>query len=158
MMYAFILIPLTGAFLWRIRGGLLNSIFGRENPYGMNDTFVRIIWAVGMTGLLYAFHPLPLWREAALLLSLFVSSVVGWYNLPLLPRHIGTVLGLSLDGLVRFALAALALLSPWPMLAGVLLGPSYWLAARFPAKPGSWEFWGEWLYGAVVGFCLALVV
>lgn len=161
-----IILALLGAFLWRLRGGLLNSITGKANWLGFNDTVVRGIWSVGMAWAFWFAHPsyhwlgahwhMPFWLgHGVLALALFAgTTLVGWFGAALLPTRFRDVALLSLSGILRMAPVALVLASPWPLLAGVLFGPAYWLGARIPQKPGGWDFWGEWITGAVIGACL----
>ena len=178
-----LILALLGAFLWRLRGGLLNDLTGRENfpvlgiPF--NDTVVRIIWSLGMGGAFWLLHPTHAWlgeyltvklwaghgiygfaiwwvEHSLLCLALFAGTTIGWFGADLIPPETDWLDRplLSLDGLARMAPVALVLLSPWPLLAGLLFGPAYWLGARLPQKPGGWDFWGEWITGAVIGACL----
>jgi hypothetical protein len=148
-----ILMAVLGAFLWRVRGGLLNSIFGRPNPFGLNDTAVRIIWAIGMALPLRLMDG-PSWGIAALPITLFLGTVdVGWFGAALYPTAFRDIALLTASGLVRMSLVAAALLSPGPLLAGLLCGPAYWLAGKLP-HPRAWMFWGEWLFGALIGASL----
>lgn len=165
---------LLGSLLWRVRGGLLNSLTGKENWLGIfNDTTVRVIWSVGMGwafwlthyGYHWAFegwavaHGVPVRVGAGLTgLALFAgTTIVGWFGADLMPSRIRNVALLSLSGVLRMAFVALVLASPWPLLAGVLFGPAYWLGAKIPQKPGGWNFWGEWFCGAVIGACLGVM-
>ena len=148
---------LLGAILWRVRGGLLNSITGKANWMGFNDTVVRGIWSVGMAGAFWLLHPLPYWRAGLLVAALFAgTTVIGWFGAALLPVRFRDVALLSLSGVLRMAFVAVVLFSPWPLLAGLLFGPAYWLGARIPQKPGGWDFWGEFICGAVLGACLVV--
>jgi hypothetical protein len=151
-----LLVPL-GAFLWRLRGGLLNDLTGQANWMGCNDTVVRLIWSLGMAGVFWLFRMLPLWHAGLLAAALFAgTTIIGWFGAALLPARWRDVLLLSLSGTLRIAFVAVALLSPWPLFAGVLCGPVYWLAAKLPS-PQPWMFWGEWFFGATIGASLCLV-
>lgn len=166
-----LLLPILGAFLWRIRGGLINNMTGQQNWHGMNDTAVRCCWSFGMGGLYWLTHPGAHWlgeRAAAahgipgwagvllLILALFLgTAAIGWFHAKLYPTHWRSVGLLSLSGVLRMAFPAALLLSPWLLVAGALCGPTYWLAGRLP-HPKPWEFWGEWMFGAVIGAALAL--
>lgn len=175
-----ILLVIMGAFLWRIRGGLLNSITGKENWHGFNDTVVRMLWSCGMAALFWLAHPSAPWLGhhflagiwaanglhgfsawcggyTLLALALFAgTTVIGWMHAELYPKSWRDIWLLSLSGSLRMAFVAVALLSPWPLIAGALCGPIYWVGSRIPQKPGSWQFWQEWLFGALVGASLAV--
>ncbi len=153
---AWLLVPL-GAILWRLRGGLLNNLTGHTNWLGFNDTVVRVIYSFGLAaayGLLTGWT----WHTPALAVALFAGcTIVGWFGAQLYPvrwRDIGL---LSLSGGLRMAFVAAALLSPWPLLAGLLCGPIYWLAGRIP-QPWGWGFWQEWLFGGAIGAALAATI
>ncbi len=147
---------LAGAFFWRLRGGLLNDLTGRANWMGFNDTVVRLIWSVGMAGAFWTADPLEYWRIGILAVALFAgTTLVGWFGAALYPAKWHDIRLLSLSGTLRMAFVAAALLSPWPLLAGVLCGPTYWLASKLP-RPHGWMFWGEWFFGAVIGGALCL--
>jgi hypothetical protein len=154
---AWVLIPLA-ALLWRVRGGLLNAIVGHPNPGGLNDTAVRAIFSAGLAiayGLLAGWH----WHAAALAAGLFAAcTVFGWYGASLCPTRWHDIGLLSLSGLLRMSFVALALLSPWPLVAGILCGPIYWLGSKIPQTPGGWDFWQEWLFGAAIGLSLAAAI
>ena len=164
-----IVLALLGAILWRLRGGLLNGLTGKKNWMGFNDTVVREIWSFGMAGAFWLMHPHAHWLGSPwhlstnlcgffLMVVLFNTSTIGWFGAQLIPPAADwrDALKLSFDGLMRMAPVALLLLSPWPIVAGVLFGLAYWLGARLPQKPGSWDFWGEWFCGATIGACLAV--
>ncbi|MDE3023008.1 MAG: hypothetical protein KGI54_14310 [Pseudomonadota bacterium] len=168
-----IILMLLGAFLWRLRGGILNSLTGKVNWLGFNDTAVRLIWSVGMSGAFWLLHPsahwigegwllahgIPAWCGVILLVAaLFAgTTVVGWFGAALLPTRLRDVALLSLSGILRMGPVALVLLSPLLLLAGLLFGPAYWLGARISQRPGGWDFWGEWITGAVIGACLGAI-
>lgn len=164
------ILALLGAFLWRLRGGLLNDLTGRENypvlgiPF--NDTVVRIIWSVGMAAAFWMLHPsanwlgkelilkhqLPVWGGFIVLgLALFADTTdVGWFGAALLPTRWRDVGLLSFSGFLRSVAVAAALTSGWPLLAGLLFGPAYWLGSKIPRwRP--WMVWGEIICGAVFG-------
>ncbi|HTQ70636.1 MAG TPA: hypothetical protein VMH92_03980 [Acidocella sp.] len=158
---AWILIPLA-AFLWRLRGGLLNSITGTANykigPLTFNDTTVRIIYSLGLAvayGVLTAWT----WHVAAMAVALFAGCTVwGWFGAALFPTKWRDIGLLSLSGTLRMGFVAAATLSPCPLLAGLLCGPVYWLGSRIPQSPGGWGFWQEWLFGAAIGASLAATI
>ena len=169
-----IIMAILGSLLWRLRGGLLNSLTGKANWLSVfNDTTVRIIWSAGMSWAFwlthygyhwvaegwFVSHGIPVRIGAGLTGSaLFAgTTVVGWFGAALLPAKRRDVWLLSLSGILRMAPVALVLVSPWPLLGGLLFGPAYWLGARLPQKPNGWDFWGEWLCGAVIGACLGAV-
>lgn len=164
------LLMILGAFLWRLRGGLLNDLTGQANyrilgvPF--NDTVVRIIWSVGMSSAFWLFHPTHTWlgegwahahgvplRVGAGLtgLALFAGTTdVGWFGANLEPTRWRDIGLLSLSGFLRMSTVALALVSPWPLIAGILFGPAYWVGGKIPRwRP--WMFWGEIICGAVIG-------
>ena len=153
------IMAILAAFLWRLRGGLLNNITGQANyrvlgvPF--NDTVVRGIWSLGMGGAFWLTHPLPYWRAGLLLVALFGGATLGWFGAALYPAKWRDVGLLSFSGMLRMTPVALVLLNPWPLLAGLLFGPAYWLASKLP-DPKPWMFWGEFLTGAVIGACLAV--
>jgi hypothetical protein len=173
-----VLLPmmLLGAFLWRLRGGLLNDLTGQENypilgiPF--NDTVVRIIWSVGMALAFWLIHPNFYWigewicncgvhpsflfRFVAfvfLVLTLFAGTTVfGWFGAELKPASLYASFPLSLSGILRLSFMAVLLWNAWPLLAGLLFGPMYWLGTKLKVTY-KWEFWGEILCGAAQGFC-----
>ncbi len=161
-----IIMALLGAFLWRLRGGLLNSLAGKANWMGFNDTVVRGIWAVGMAWAFWLTHPghaffgqhyLPAWTAPGLLgVALFAgTTIVGWFGAALYPTRWRDVGLLSLSGVLRMSFVALALLSPIPLFGGLLFGPAYWLGSKIP-HPMAWMFWGEIITGAMIGACLGM--
>ena len=146
---------LAGAILWRLRGGLLNDVTGRQNAFGMNDTAVRLIWSFGMSAAYWLGHPLPWWRVAILAAAFFAgTTIIGWFG-ALSADTARNVALMSLSGTLRMAFVVAALLSAWPLLAGVLCGPVYWLGYKIP-RPASWLVWPELLWGAVIGASLCL--
>ena len=168
-----IILALLGAFLWRLRGGLLNDLTGKANWLGIfNDTTVRVIWAVGMDWGFwlthygyhwiaegwFVTHGAPVWIGGGLTGSaLFAgTTVIGWFGAALYPTRLRDVALLSLSGLLRMSFLAVVLASPWPMVAGFLFGPAYWIGAKLP-HPKPWMFWGEVITGAIIGACLAMV-
>lgn len=154
----FLLIPL-GAFLWRLRGGLLNDLTGRANWMGCNDTVVRLFWSGGMTGGYWLVHHLPALNTLALFLALFAgTTLVGWLGADVQLTHLTPrgLLLVSISGTLRMVFVAAALLSPWPLVVGILCGPIYWAASKLP-HPYNWMFWGEILFGAAIGADLCLV-
>ncbi len=163
-----IIMAMFGALLWRLRGGLLNNLTGKANWMGFNDTVVRGIWSVGMAAAFWLTHPNAHWignfvhiwtgfGYGFLAAALFAgTTVVGWFGAALLPAKWHDIWLLSLSGVLRMAPIALALLSPIPLIAGLLFGPAYWLGSKIPQKPGGWDFWGEFITGAVIGACLGL--
>ncbi len=156
-----IVLALFGAFLWRLRGGLLNDLTGVANykvgPIAFNDTVVRIIWAVGMASVFAVFHPMPYWQAEVLVTALFVSATIGWFgaDVHLTKPSLRYVAIISASGLARMALVALVLLSPWPLVAGALCGPLYWVGSKIP-RPFKGCVWQEILFGAAVGASLCL--
>ena len=149
-----ILIPL-GAILWRIRGGAIEDWTGVKNWHGFNDTAVRLIWSLGMSAAYWLGHPLPWWRVAILAAAFFAgTTIIGWFGSLSAdtPKHVALM---SLSGTLRMAFVVAALWSPWPLLAGVLCGPVYWLGYKIP-RPASWLVWPELLWGAVIGASLCL--
>lgn len=182
-MFSFLIMGLLGAFLWRLRGGLLNDLTGKPNypilgiPF--NDTVVRSLWSIGMAGALWGFGNLHqglinlgiialhdyynvrlLWCDllGAIIIGLslfFGTSAIGWMGYSITPTKWRDVLGLSGSGLARMALPAVLLLSPWLVIAGSLFGPAYWLGNKTPKKY-PWLFWGEFYCGFIIGFCLRL--
>jgi hypothetical protein len=97
------------------------------------------------------------WMSALLAAALFAgTTLVGWYGADihlghLNPREFGLV---TLSGVLRMAFVAAALLSPWPLAAGVLCGALYWAGGRLPVYR-SWQFWGEIFFGAAIGASFA---
>jgi len=90
-------------------------------------------------------------------LSLFAgTTLIGWYNAPLLPTNAKGALELSFSGVLRMAFPSLALLSVWPLIGGLFFGLAYWIGTRIPVKQ-PWQFWGEIVNGAFIGFFLSLV-
>lgn len=186
-MTSIIVLTLLGSFLWRLRGGLLNGITGQQNyrilgiPF--NDTVVRLIWSFGMSIALFLFstpednlikysHSYQHYFHisfglAECLTVLFLAitffygvTVIGWRGADLLPTKIRDVVKLSIDGVFRLILTAIALWNIWPLIAGILMGPCYWIAAKLPVpkKMEKWLFWGEFITGACIGFCLSMTL
>ncbi len=156
---AYIFLILWSAFLWRLRGGLLNQITGVANWNGFNDTVVRGIYACGLTAAFWFLHPvIPNWQLLALLGALFVSSTISWFgaDVHLTAPNLKYVAIISLSGTLRMALVAAALISPWPLLAGIMAGPIYWFGGKLP-KPGAWCVWGELLFGAAIGVSICFI-
>ncbi|MDE1906633.1 MAG: hypothetical protein KGH75_09315 [Rhodospirillales bacterium] len=163
------ILTLAGAFLWRLRGGLLNDLTGKENWMGFNDTVVRLIWSAGMALGFWWLHPahrwlgdswamargVPVWVGCGLLgLALFAGvTVFGWRGADIVPQNWNDVGALSESGILRMTFSAVLLQSPVLILAGLLFGPAYWLGARIP-RWRRWMFWGEIICGAVIGACL----
>jgi hypothetical protein len=154
MVALFVFFPLLTAFLWRIRGGLLNNITGAANWMGFNDTVVRIVWSLGTAlgfGLMTRFQ----WVDIALAVGLFLgTTLIGWFGAALFPTKWVDIGLLSLSGTLRMAPVSFVLLNPWPLLAGVLCGPIYWVGSRIPQTAGGWDFWQEWLFGTAIGASL----
>lgn len=145
-----------GAILWRIRGGAIQDWTGVKNWCGFNDTVVRAIWSLGMAGAFALSHPLAWWHIALLAAALFAgTTIVGWFGALACATWPAVAL-MSLSGTLRMVFVAAALLSPWPLLAGVLCGPVYWLGYKIP-RPAKWLVWPELLWGAVIGASLCLV-
>lgn len=181
---SFPVMMIAGAFLWRLRGGLLNDLTGQENykilgiPF--NDTVVRILWSVGMTFLFCLFHPnfyhqfywwgnficdcqvnaphlFTIISFVFVSLSLFYgTTVIGWNGAKILPTNWKQMGRLSLSGVLRMLLPALVMFSIWPLIAGLLFGPAYLIGAKIPVKY-KWEFWGEIINGGMIGFIFNLV-
>ena len=164
---------LLGGFLWRIRGGLLNNITGQANWLGVfNDTTVRLIFGYGLALAWWGWHGVPWYGALALGLALFIGETwVGWLGAsltPTLPDWTSVTL-LSGSTLLRLLPAAVAVGLPvvWAgsqsglggielLECGAVGGLWYWLGARLPS-PWPWLFWGEWLFGASLGFTLFFV-
>lgn len=166
-----IFMALLGALLWRIRGGLIEGITGKKNWMGFNDTAVRAIWSIGMAWAFWSTHPahhwlfegwavhhgVPTWVGGGLTgLALFAgTTIIGWFGADLYPSKLHDVALLSLSGVLRMSFLAAVLVSPWPLVAGLLFGPAYWAVADLKhTKP--WQFWGEFVCGAVIGACMAM--
>lgn len=151
---AWLLIPLA-SFLWRLRGGLLNNLTGKANWLGIfNDTVVRLIYSLGLAagyGAVTAWN----WHVALLALALFLGCTVwGWFGACLYPVKWHDVELLSTSGLLRMMFVWAAINSPWPLLAGPMCGPIYWLGGKIPQSANGWDFWQEWLFGAAIGLSL----
>jgi hypothetical protein len=156
------LIPL-GAFLWRIRGGMIQDITGVANWHGFNDTAIRFAWAIGMGGayaLLGGIWPLHLaWYFGLPLLiaMLFAgTTLIGWFGVDADLDHLSLeqMALASLSGVLRMALLAVGLLSPYPIAAGILCGPIYLLASKLPS-PQKWMVWSEFAFGGAIGLSMA---
>lgn len=171
-----IMVPL-GAFLWRLRGGLLNDLTGVANykvlgiPF--NDTVVRIIWSVGIAVPFWLLHPnvnyiFKSWLMAhtgctwigctLFAVSLFAGvTAVGWgKTYSLLPPTLALAWPMGKSGFLRMWFPAVVLLSFWPLVAGLLFTITYWLGAKTTVGR-KWEFWGEIYTGAEIGFIFSLI-
>lgn len=149
----FILI-LISSILWRIRGGMINDLTGKANWLGMNDTVVRLIYAIGTSsayGCLYGWN----WHVATVTVSLFAACTIGWFgaDVGLLHPNLKQVGLISASGFVRCAIISAGALSFLPAIAGPLAGPICWASARLPAGP-KWLVWEEFIFGAVLGTSL----
>ncbi len=161
MIIAALVLILVSSFLWRIRGGLINALTGQDNfklgPIVFNDTVVRLIWAIGLT-LTYGLFAGFSWKLIILAILLFLGATIGWFGAELFPKTIKDVILITVSGLARMALVSLALLSLWPLLAGLLCGLAYYVGSKIPQKPGGWDFWQEWIFGALIGLSLFLTL
>jgi len=153
MSLALLLIPVS-SLLWRVRGGMVNDLTGKENWMGMNDTVVRLLYGLGVAavhGFAYGFSP---WT-AALAAGLFLCCTPGWFGADVgllhpTPKQVGLI---SASGALRGAIIACTSLKLAPFLAGPLVGPICLVAARLPKGP-KWLVWEEFLYGALLGASL----
>jgi len=153
MNLAFLLIPVS-SLLWRVRGGMIEDLTGEANWMGMNDTVVRLLYALGVAatfGAAYGFSP---WI-AALAIGLFLACTIGWFGADVgllhpTPQQVGLI---SASGALRGVIIAAAALSFGPLLAGPLAGPICWISARLPKGP-KWLVWEEFIFGAVLGASL----
>lgn len=142
------------SILWRIRGGMVEDLTGQKNWMGLNDTAVRMIFALGVAalfGLSYGWT----WHVAALAVMLFAACTIGWFgaDIGLLHPDFEQMMDISASGLVRGVLIAFGALSFGPMIAGPTAGPICWISARLPKGP-KWLVWEEFLFGAALGASL----
>lgn len=156
-------VALSGAFLFRVRGGLGGK------RLGLDATEARLIFAC-LFGLMGAGLGWGRGHEAGLLLlpsAWFLSSLPGWFDALGMGRD-GTswgvdVAALLLRGLMWVFLPAALLgacgLSPWPLLlAGALCPLAYEMGWRLPLKlPGLLRGpeVGEAIFGALLGIAMA---
>jgi hypothetical protein len=153
---SWIVLILLGAFLWRLRGGLLNDLTGVANWHGANDTVVRLFWSIGMAAAYSIFAPIS-WHDLALVVGLFAgTTIVGWFGALAAdtPQRIAMM---SLSGILRMAFVAAALFSPWPLIAGIVCGPVYWISYKIPRPAAGWV-WPEIMFGGVIGASLAAAI
>ena len=157
MSLALLLIPVS-SLLWRVRGGMINDLTGKANWMGMNDTVVRLLYALGVAatfGVAYGFSP---WI-AALAIGLFLACTIGWFgaDIGLLHPTAEEVALISTSGALRGEIITIAALpfgpSLGPLFAGPLAGPICWISARLPKGP-KWLVWEEFIFGAVLGASL----
>lgn len=144
----------VSSFLWRIRGGMINDFTGKANWMGMNDTVVRLIYAVGTSavyGALYGWN----WHVASLAVSLFAACTIGWFgaDIGLLHPNLKQIGLISASGLVRGAIISVGSLSFLPVIIGPLAGPICWVSSKLPAGP-KWLVWEEFIFGAAIGASL----
>lgn len=166
-------LPFLGALLWRIRGGLINGLTGVSSWHGLGDTAVRLIWAVGMAlGFYIAHHHyahfmfhIPMFFNIALLGVAFFcfAAVIGWFNSDLYPKTLKDSWKISLSGLLRSAFVFAVIPNFFILIGGALFGPAYWLGAKIPVtvpnvgERPTWQFWGEFIAGFVIGLSLWIV-
>lgn len=151
------LLASLGAFLWRLRGGLLNDITGVANWEGFNDTVVRAIWSIGMAVGFWVFSGWS-WHIPVLMVALFLgTTVIGWFGANISTITEEDYLLITFSTTLRLAFVSAALLSPWPILAGLLGGLAYKVGSLLPVPVKGWV-WQEIIFGAMVGASLAAVV
>lgn len=149
-----LLVPL-GAFLWRVRGGLIQDLTGVANWHGFNDTAVRALFAVDMALAWLAFTHEP-WRALFLSAALFVTCVIGWFGaaMGLTDQTFVDAEEITASGFLGMLLPAVVVASPWPLFVGALCSPIYWIGSKIP-QPFKGCVWEEILYGAAIGAALA---
>lgn len=150
--------PLIGAIAYRIRGGLLDDLLGRELP----NFIGRAIWSLAVVA--------ALWDKAdvtpAFLLA-YLGCAVGYFNaefdlLPARNRVLMNYARLAARGMfTMFPLALYLHLFTdvniwWSVLVGALLPACYasGITIYCYSKAMAYSQWGEFLFGALIMWSL----
>lgn len=156
-----IIAAILGGIAYRIRGGMLDDIIGREIP----NNYIRSVWALYVMFML----PLSVWSPVIFALAL-VGVIPGYFGgkFDLTKRENRTwknYAWLSLRG--AFIMSPLALcftmLYPWlwlGVLAGALMPMWYWIGIKIPEKKPyvSHSQIGEWFIGLSIGAVLSSLI
>lgn len=152
--------PLVCAFLNRVRGGMFGEVIQSEFPY-WGTTVCRLITAFLMIlPLSIHDHYITFLLSWAFLSLGFIPGWKAWQSMTNIPKDIWS---LSLRGLVLTA--PIGLLQGYiPLvLVGLLLGPLYYIGTYLPAlteldhtETLNNSTWGEYLFGAALGFTIVL--